>query len=333
MSLAARPLLLSIRALLSFYVIATVNEPYDILLLFAFVALFKALIDRNKSIRFLGKRIEYTEELWRYIYEIIFALVIASLTAYFLSISWNKVIIISALTINELLFSFIALKNEKKPEKIFRLAAMSLLFTALELLLSNNLYNALIIISFTNIFLAAIVLRKELFNSNPKPVFITPDFYLILQSLFAFGSKYVYLYFDGLQNDQIVQIFLVSDVYLFLFNVFYPVLRTFELNNSGIHLLISSLVSTYLFVVFGPLYSLIFFLSYGRLFYTAILVNDKRNTSMFLYVSVFDLISRLCLISFFTNIYIIVPSIAGSMVLTIIIYARAKEIGYHNTLS
>jgi hypothetical protein len=203
----------------------------------------------------------------------------------------------------------------------------------LELLLFTNLYESLIVIALTNIFLAVIVLRKELFNSHPKPVLITPDFYLILQSLIAFGSKYVYLYFDGLQNDKIVQIFLVSDVYLFLFNVFYPVLRTFELNNIAIHLLISSLLSTYLFVIFGPLYSLIFFLSYLRLFYTAILVNDKRNTSMFLYVSVFDLISRFCLISFFTNINIIVPAIAGSMLLTIIIYARAKEIGHNNTLS
>lgn len=332
-SLAARPLLLGIRALISFYVIATVDEPYDILLLFAFVALFKAWVDRNKSIRFLGKNIEYKKEFWIYIYEIIATLIITLFVATYIQLSWIKFLIVSSLTISEIFFSLIALKYEKRPIQLLRLAIISLVFTSVELFLFSNIYTSLALIGITNILLATIVLREELFNSNPKPNLKIPDFYIMLQSFIAFGAKYIYIYFDGVVNESVIQIFLVVDVYLFLFNVIYPVFRSFHMNSLATHLVISSLLSAYLFFLFGALYAIIFFLSYIRLYYTAILVNDKRNTSIFLYVSVFDLISRFCLISFLSNLYIIIPAIAGSMMLTIIYYARARDIGYNNTLS
>lgn len=332
-SLIARPLFLSVRALLSFFVIATVENPYSILLLFAFVALFKGLVDRNKSIRFLGRSVDYTIELWRYIYDLIPAIILIYLITGFWNLTWMDATLISIFTISEIFFSFIALQNETRPYRLLLLSVIIVVAISLILFLIQEVYLSLFFIGGFNLILSLVVLRKLILSAGPKSVLVIPDFYIMLQAIFAFSAKYIYILFDDLRHEQLVQIFLVTDVYLFLFNVFYPVFRTFNLNRKIVHVLISLIIAIYILISSGFLYAMIFFFSYLRLYFTAIVVNDKRNTSLFLNVYIFDFVSRLLIVYFLSNLDIICFAIVGTMIVSIIFYVRAKDVSSNNALS
>lgn len=332
-SLIARPLFLSVRALLSFFVIATVENPYSILLLFAFVALFKGLVDRNKSIRFLGRSVDYTIELWRYIYDLIPAIILIYLITGFWHLTWMDATLISIFTISEIFFSFIALQNETRPYRLLLLSIIIVLAVSLILFLIQEVYLSLFFIGGFNLILSLVVLRKLILRAGPKSVLVIPDFYIMLQAIFAFSAKYIYILFDDLRHENLVKIFLVTDVYLFLFNVFYPVFRTFDLNRKTVHVLISLIISVYIFISSGFLYAIIFFFSYLRLYFTAIVVNDKRNTSLFLNVYIFDFVSRLLIVYFLSNLDFICFAIVGTMIVSIIFYVRAKDVSSNNALS
>jgi hypothetical protein len=332
-SLIARPLFLSVRALLSFFVIATVDNPYSILLLFAFVALFKGLVDRNKSIRFLGRSIDYTIEFWRYIYDLIPAIILIYIITGFWRLTWMDASLISIFTVSEIFFSFIALQNETRPRRLFLLSIIIVAAISLILFFIQEAYPSLFLIAGFNLMLSVIVLRKLIWNAGPRPALVIPDFYIMLQTIFAFSAKYIYIIFDEFKHDQLVEIFLLTDVYLFLFNVFYPVFRSFGLNRKGVHFIISFIISIYIYLTSGYLYAMIFFVSYLRLYYTAIVVNDKRNTSLFLYVYILEFVARLFIVYFLTNIDLIGFAIAGTMIVTIIFYVHAKDVSHNNALS
>ena len=251
----------------------------------------------------------------------------------FWRLTWMDATLISIFTVSEILFSFIALQNETKTYRLFLLSIILAFAISSILFLIREVYLSLFLIGGFNLLLSVIVLRKLIWNIGPKPAFVIPDFYIMLQTIFAFSSKYIYLIFDELKHEQLVQIFLLTDVYLFLFNVFYPVFRSFGLNRKGIHFLISLIISVYIFLTSGYLHAMIFFVSYMRLYYTAVVVNDKRNTSLFLYVYIFEFFTRLCIVYLCTNIDLIGSAIVGTMIVTIIFYVRAKDVSHSNSLS
>lgn len=306
-SLFGRPIFLSLRALLAFYVVWNIENSEPVLITFAFVALSKSLIDRNKSIRMLGQTFDASLEFDRYLIDLLPGIIIALIGCTIWGLSLEYLLIAFLFTSFEVLFSFYTLVKQNEPLRIAKLGVLSLFLSTLIITLpSIKLELQLIGIGIINLSIGIYILRKFIKPFNFRDVWVEPDYYLIAQSLLAFSSKYIFGIFENNAYNLIVSLFLISEVYLFSFNIIYPTLRIFNQNKLRHHIPFIVLI-VFLLLIQHNIYVVgFFFSSYLRMYYTAGSVNDKRNTSFLLILSIFDLISRLLILLLVKNMDVII---------------------------
>lgn len=327
-SAISRPLLISSRAWLALLVsLSTTIDRKSILLMFVLVSLGKAIIDRNESIRLLNKSSDLIKNkiIFNFLAESIpISILISLLSHYIFGIGFNFLFYFSWI-LAELLFSYFTLIHKKNNTKLLQNGGLVFLILIISYYIFGCSKEVLTIQGLFLVLYSLIINRNEIIKSKISS-YSFPDFWLIFQSILIFSSKYSYEYLDSTSVSRVIEIILIAEVGVYLFNLIYPALRIF--NKSGFLYHLPIIITVFIFnIIYHDWYiGICFLIAYQRIYFTSKIVNDLQKTKKLFYYTAFEFIIRLIAAVYCKDfLLILLVFLSTSLLLNFVIPSNEKN--------
>lgn len=295
--------------------------------MFVLVSLGKAIIDRNESIRLLNKNIDQIQNkvIFNFLAEAIPISILISVMSHFIfGIGYNFLFYFSWI-LAELMFSYFALQNKNNNKKILQNGV--LVFSSL--LISFYIFGSSKEVLFTQglfLLVFSLLINKNQIIKSKISSYSIPDFWLIFQSILIFSSKYSYEFLNSTSVSMVIEIILIAEIGVYLFNLIYPALRTFNKSGFLYHMPIILIVFIFNIIYHNWYIGICFLIAYQRIYFTSKIVNDLQKTKKLFLFTVFEFIIRLVAAIMLNDLLpILIIFLSTSLMLNLVIPTNEKS--------